>query len=94
MRCHWQGAGGYHIDTDLGGAGTWGNTAAGVVNHHSLGSQGSPPKCQNGPLMTLMWGGVGALCHHPRIQAQRVWVLYPVGITMEALPRRLVAFVL
>lgn len=56
MRCHWQRVGGYHIDTNLGVAGTWGDTAAGVANHHSLGSQGSPAKCQNGPLVTLLPG--------------------------------------
>lgn len=56
MRYHWRTVGGYHIDTKVGVAGTWGNTAAGVANHHSLGSQGSPAKCQNGPLVTLHLG--------------------------------------
>lgn len=76
MRCHWQMVGGHHIDTEMGVAGIWGNAAAEVANHHSLGSQGSSAKCQNGPLVTLgdllhffIWGGLGPLCHHPRRQA-------------------------
>lgn len=76
MRCPWQTVGGHQIDPKMGVAGAWGTRAAVGAEHHSLGSQGSPAECQDGPLVTpddllhlFIWGGVGPLCHHPRQQA-------------------------
>lgn len=76
MRCPCQMVGGHQIDTQMGVARAWGSRAAVRAENHSMGSQDSPAKCQDGSLVTLgdllrlfIWGGVGLLCHHPRGQA-------------------------
>lgn len=44
--------GGYQVDPKMGVAGTLGTRAAVGAEHRSLGSQGSPAECQDGPLVT------------------------------------------